>query len=154
MLDRIEKEIFLRAPIDRVWRAVATVEDFNAWFGVKLTGEFRPGAHMEGAITYPGYEHVTMRMVIERVEPPRLLAWAWHPGAVDPSVDYTPEPKTHVVFELAEADGGTRLTVVESGFNQLPEARRHEAYRLNDGGWAAQLQNIERHVSAGLRRAG
>jgi len=145
--DRIEKKIVLRAPRSRVWRAIANVEEFNSWFGVKLTGRFAPGARVAGKITSPGYEHLTMDVTVEKVEPERLLSYRWHPHAIDPKVDYSSEPTTLVEFRLDEVPGGTQLTVVESGFDKLPAARRAEAWSGNEGGWAEQLKNIERHVA-------
>jgi uncharacterized protein YndB with AHSA1/START domain len=145
--DRIEKRIVLRAPPSRVWRAIATTAEFNTWFGVKLEGSFAPGQRLKGRITNPGYEHLIMDIEVERVEPERLLSYRWHPHAVDP-VDYSRESTTLVVFTLAEVPGGTELTVVESGFDALPESRRAEAFRGNEAGWSLQLQNVERHVAA------
>lgn len=145
--DRIEKEIFLRAPRSRVWRAIVTPDEFGAWFRVKLDGAFKEGTTVRGKITYPGYEHLTMEMVIERIEPERLFAYRWHPGAPDPKIDYSSEPMTLVEFRLDEAKGGTILKIVESGFDRIPAARRDEAFRLNDGGWTEQTKNIERHVT-------
>jgi len=146
--DRIEKSIVLRAPRSRVWRAIASPEEFGTWFRVKLEGAFAPGATIRGHITYPGYEHLTMEMQIERIEPERLLAYRWHPHAVEPGVDYSHEPTTLVEFRLEEVSGGTRLTVTESGFDEIPLARRDHAFRMNEGGWDEQMKNIERHVAA------
>ena len=146
--DRIEKSIFLRAPRSRVWRAIATPEEFGAWFGVKLEGTFAPGARVSGRITIAGYENLPMEITIERIEPERLFSYRWHPYAIDPAVDYSGEPTTLVEFRLDEAAGGTQLTVTESGFDRIPAARRADAFRMNDHGWAGQLKNIERHVAA------
>lgn len=145
--DRIEKTIELRVPRSRVWRALTDAREFGTWFGVKLEGAFAPGARVKGRITYPGYEHVVMDIRIERMEPERHFSWRWHPYAVEPGVDYSKEEPTLVVFELADVPGGTRLTVVESGFDKVPLARRAEAYRMNSGGWEEQIHRIERHVT-------
>jgi len=146
--DRIEKQILLSAPRSRVWRALSNAEEFGKWFGVNLSGkQFVAGQSVQGHITYPGYEHLVMDVHVERVEPEHHLSWRWHPAAIDITVDYTPEPTTLVVFELSEVESGTLLRVVESGFDQLPLARRAEAFRLNDGGWAQQMGNIERYVA-------
>jgi uncharacterized protein YndB with AHSA1/START domain len=145
--DRIEKEILLRAPRSRVWRALTDAEEFGTWFRVELAGRFAPGESIRGKITYPGYEHLTWELTVERMDPERLFSFRWHPYAVDPKIDYSVEPTTLVEFTLEDAPGGTRLTVVESGFDRLPAARRDEAFRMNEGGWAAQMQNIERHVA-------
>jgi uncharacterized protein YndB with AHSA1/START domain len=147
MADRVEKKMILRAPLSRVWRAIANAEEFGAWFQVKLEGTFIEGSSIRGKITYPGYEHLTMDMQIERIEPERYFAYRWHPYAVDPAVDYTGEPMTLVEFLLEEAEGGTLLTIIESGFDQIPLTRRANAFRMNDQGWAEQTRNIERHVS-------
>lgn len=148
--DRIEKEIVLKAPRTRVWRALTEGGEFGAWFGVKLEpGPFRPGAHLRGPITSQGYEHVTMEMTVERVEPERLFSYRWHPYAVDPEVDYSSEPTTLVEFTLEEVAEGTRLRVVESGFDAIPAERKIRALEMNTRGWEMQMANIERHVGAG-----
>ena len=133
--DRIEKRVTLRAPRSRVWRAIASADEFGAWFRVKLDGAFAEGATVRGKITHPGYEHE------------RYFAYRWHPYAIDAAVDYSTEPATLVEFTLDDAGGGTVLTIVESGFDRIPVARRAEAFRMNDGGWTAQIRYIERHVS-------
>ena len=144
--DRIEKEVLLRAPRARVWRALTDAEEFGTWFRVKLEGPFAVGKVVKGHITYPGYEHITFEVTVERMEAERVFAYRWHPYAIDPRVDYSPEPMTLVEFRLEDAAGGTRLTVVESGFDKIPAGRRAEAFRMNDGGWAEQMENIKRHV--------
>jgi uncharacterized protein YndB with AHSA1/START domain len=147
MTDRIEKTTMMAAPRSRVWRALTDARQFGEWFRARLEGEFVTGATVLGKITYPGYEHLTMEMVIERIEPERVFSFRWHPYAVDPKVDYSSEPMTLVEFTLDEAGSGTRLTIVESGFDRIPLARRADAFRMNDGGWAEQLKNIARYVS-------
>jgi uncharacterized protein YndB with AHSA1/START domain len=145
--DRIEKRVILRASRSRVWRALTVPAQFGAWFGVKIEGSFAEGATVRGKITHPGYDHLTMEIRIERLEPERYFAYRWHPYAVEPGVDYSTEPTTLVEFSLDDADGGTVLTIVESGFDRIPAARRAEAYRMNDQGWGEQTRNIERYVS-------
>ena len=146
--DRIEREILLKAPRARVWRALTNAEEFGRWFGVALPGQtFAAGARVKGNVLYPGYEHVVFDIDIERMEPERFLSWRWHPAAVERDVDYSKEKRTLVEFELKEASGGTLLRIVESGFDQVPAARRAEAFRMNSGGWEAQTKNIERHVA-------
>jgi uncharacterized protein YndB with AHSA1/START domain len=146
--DRIEKQVVLRAPQSRVWRAVSTAEEFGEWFGARLQGGvFTEGATFRGNITYPGYEHLIMELQVERVEPDRLFSYRWHPYAIDPEVDYSQEPTTLVEFRLEAADQGTLLTITESGFDRIPFERRAEAFRMNDHGWAGQIESIERHVT-------
>ena len=145
--DRIEKQVLLHAPRPRVWRALTDTTEFGSWFRVELEGRFVPGERTRGKITYPGYEHLTMDVRVERMEAEVLFSFRWHPYAVDPNADYSREPTTLVEFRLESVAGGTLLTVVESGFDQLPAGRRDEAFRMNDGGWTQQLINVERHVA-------
>jgi uncharacterized protein YndB with AHSA1/START domain len=146
--DRIQKQILLRAPRSRVWRALSDAKEFGSWFGMDLRGSFVPGARVRGRVTHPGYEHLTVDIEVERMEPERLFSWRWHPAPVEPGTDYSKEPTTLVVFELEEKSGGTLLTVVESGFDRLPAARRAQAYRLNDEGWGMQMTFIEKHLAS------
>ena len=147
--DRIERHIILKAPISRVWRALSHAEEFGNWFGFALSGKtMKVGETLEGAATIPGYEHISVRMRIERMEAERLLAWRWHPAATDPNRDYSAEPMTLVVFELKEVPGGTRLSVVESGLDSIPLERRAHVFRLNTEGWDEQMVNIAKHVAA------
>src|SRR5215208_1009516 len=145
--DRIEKKVVLRAPRSRVWRALTTAEEFGAWFRVKLDGVFAEGVTIRGRITHPGYEHMTMDILVERIQPERYFSYRWHPYAIGPAVDYSAEPTTLVEFKLEDTEGGTALTIVESGFDRIPLARRGEAFRMNEQGWTGQIKNIERYVS-------
>jgi uncharacterized protein YndB with AHSA1/START domain len=145
--DRIEKSVFLRARRPRVWQALADTAEFGEWFGIEFNGELKPGARLEGKITHPGYEHLKAEVVIQQVEPGRLLSWQWHPHALDPNRNYSEEPMTSVAFELTDVAGGTRLTVTETGFEQLPQVRRDEAYRGNEEGWTKQMDSINRYMS-------
>ena len=145
--DRIEKRIELEAPVERVWRALTDYREFGQWFGVNLEAPFVVGESTRGRITYPGYEHLIMEVTVQKIEPPRLFSFHWHPYAIDPNVDYSEEPPTLVEFELESTATGTLLTVSESGFDAIPASRRDEAFRMNEGGWTAQLTNIEKHVN-------
>jgi uncharacterized protein YndB with AHSA1/START domain len=148
--DRIEKKALLRAPRPRVWRALTDVEQFGKWFGgVTFTGAFVPGALVRGKLTMKGHEGQAFDITIERMEPERLFSYRWHPAAIEPGVDYSAEPTTLIEFTLEETAEGTMLTVVESGFDQIPLARRAAALRDNDRGWAVQMTNIERYVTQG-----
>lgn len=145
--DRIEKQLLLHAPLARVWRALSDAKEFGAWFGVELEGTFEPGARLKGSITHEGYEGLPFEIVVERVEPERLLSWRWHPFAHEPGVDYSAEPTTLVVFELDEVPDGVMLRVVESGFDAIPLSRRAKAFAMNDEGWALQMKAIERYLA-------
>jgi uncharacterized protein YndB with AHSA1/START domain len=144
--DRIEKKVLLRAPKARVWRALTNADEFGTWFRVAMEGPFEVGRVAKGRITHPGYEHLVMEVTVERMDPEDVFAFRWHPYAIDPAVDYSKEPTTLVEFRLEAAPGGTMLTVVESGFDRIPASRRAEAFRMNDEGWSAQVENLRRHV--------
>jgi uncharacterized protein YndB with AHSA1/START domain len=146
MTDRIEKSIDIAAPPERVWRALTDFEEFGAWFRVRLDGPFAVGELSLGRITYPGYEHVKWQARVVAMEAPTLFAFTWPPYAVDPDRDYSDEAWIRVEFRLEPAGGGTRLTVVESGFDRLPAERRDEALRMNEAGWEEQVRNVKAHV--------
>lgn len=145
--DRIEKQVRLKAPRARVWRALTDADEFGTWFRVNLEGPFVAGQSVRGRILHPGYEHLTMEMLVERIDPQSYFAYRWHPYAVDPAIDYSQEPTTLVEFRLDETAGDTVLTITESGFDRIPLGRRAEAFRMNEGGWTEQLRRIERYVS-------
>jgi uncharacterized protein YndB with AHSA1/START domain len=146
--DRIEKKVELRAPRSRVWRAITTAREFSAWFRMDLDGEFAEGATLHGTVTRPGNEHVNpIEMLIGQIEPERYFSYRWHPYALDAAVDYSAEPMTLVEFILEETEGGTAVTIVESGFDRIPLSRRAEAFRMNDNGWAGQVKNLAQYVA-------
>ena len=157
--DRIEKQVLLRAPLARVWHAVSDAEQFGTWFGVKFDGPFVPGTTLTGRITptqvdpevaksQEPYAGKPFEWTVERVEPMRLIAFRWHPFAVEPGVDYSQEATTLVVFELEEADASTKLTISESGFDRIPLERRAKAFAANEHGWAAQARLIEKYLAS------
>jgi len=141
--DRIEKRVVLRAPRSRVWRAIADAKEFGTWFRLTLDGPFAPGTTVRGR-----HDNFKVEMRIERIEPERYFSYRWHPYPKDPAKDYAEEPMTLVEFTLEDAEGGgTALTIVESGFDKIPLARRAEAFRMNTEGWAGQVKNLAAYVS-------
>ena len=145
MSNTIEKSVIINAPIDRVWRAISDHREFGEWFGVALDQPFVAGAASTGQIHFRDRKFEWNADIVA-IEPPHRLSFRWRPYAIDPDVDYSAEPKTLVEFML-EADGeATRLTVIESGFDAIPAHRRDEAYRMNSQGWAAQVENVRKHV--------
>ncbi len=144
--DRIEKHLEVRAPRSRVWRAISDAGEFGTWFGVRFDRPFSPGAAVIGQLTFAGYEHVKLEMTIERMEPEGYFSYRWHPYAVDPAIDYSAEPTTLVEFRLEETADGTAITIIESGFDQLPASRRAEAFRMNEAGWTSQSKKLAAHV--------
>jgi uncharacterized protein YndB with AHSA1/START domain len=159
--DRIEKQILLRAPRARVWRALTDAREFGEWFGVKFEGAaFTPGALVRGVIVpttvdadvakaQQPYAGRPFEITIDRMDAERLFSFRWHPFAVEPGVDYSAEPMTLVAFVLEEAAGGIMLTVTETGFDRIPLARRAKAFAANQGGWGMVVTLIEKHLGKG-----
>ncbi|RAU90011.1 vanillate O-demethylase oxidoreductase VanB [Mycobacterium colombiense] len=154
---KIEKQVVLRAPLDRVWRAISDAEEFGRWFGVRFDGPFVAGTSVTAAITPTTVDgevakrqepHTGVRSTwqIVAVEPPRRFAYRWHPFAVDPDIDYDQEPTTLVEFTLAERPDGVLLTITESGFEAIPPARRGPSFEANGEGWAIQTTLVRRYV--------
>ena len=156
--DRIEKNVLLRAPRSRVWRALTDSKEFGSWFGMKLDGPFAPGTKLRGVITpttvdaeiaamQKPYAGKDFQLVVDRIEPERFFSFQWHPYEVQPGMDYSKEPMTLVTFTLEEQKGGVLLTVVESGFDKIPLSRRAEAFKANEGGWAKQMELIAKYLA-------
>ncbi|MFL5363173.1 MAG: SRPBCC family protein [Myxococcales bacterium] len=157
--DRIQKTVFLRAPLERVWRAISDPAEFGTWFGVAFDGPFVAGARVTGRIVptkvdaeiakaQEPYAGAKFECSIDRVEPMRLFSFRWNPYGVEQGVDYSKEPTTLVTFALEEAPGGTKLTITETGFDQIPLERRAKAFSANAEGWAMQAKLIEKYLEA------
>lgn len=144
--DRVEKRIDLKAPVDRVWRAITDHESFGRWFGVALEGPFELGVITRGHITHPGYEHLVWESRVDLIEPERRFVMTWVPYA-EPQASFAEGIHTQVSFTLTPIDTGTRLEIVETGFDALPDDPRwRDSRRMNEEGWTAQLDNIAAHV--------
>jgi len=156
--DRIERELLIRAPQERVWRALSDAAEFGDWFGVELDGQFAPGAAMAGRIKPTSadaevaeiqerHKGKRLTLVVDRMEPTRLFSYRWHPFAIDPTVDYSNEPMTLVTFTLEPKEGGTLVRIVEVGFDSIPLARRADAFEANDEGWALMIDVLAKHLA-------
>ncbi len=146
--NRIEKQVEIKAPIARVWRALTDPHEFGEWFRVKMETPFTMGKTARGHITHPGYEHLVWEVMITAIEPQHYFAFTWHPYAVDPNADYSKEAPTLVEFRLEKIADGTRVRVTESGFDKIPQHRFIDAMRMNTQGWEQQMENIKAYVSA------
>jgi uncharacterized protein YndB with AHSA1/START domain len=149
MSDRIEKQIEIKAPVSRVWRALTDYREFGAWFGVELEGPFVVGSESRGSMTHPQYGHVTWRAMVKEMRAESLFSFTWHPYGIDPAIDYSKEEPTVVAFHLEAVEGGTLLRVTESGFDKVPAYRRDEAFRMDEKGWTVQMGRIEQYVTGG-----
>jgi uncharacterized protein YndB with AHSA1/START domain len=147
-LSRIDRTIVIKAPPERVWRALTDPAQVSQWFGVTIEGSIAQGSEAWMTSLHPDYAGQRFRVRFTEMTPPRRLVWRWHPGAVDPKVDYSREPETTVTFTLEPSDGGTRLTVAETGFDEIILERRAKVYADNSQGWTEVLASIQKHVEA------
>ena len=166
--DRIEKSVTLRAPLARVWRAISDAREFGRWFGFTLEGAFVEGQTITGTFDGKldeasiidhqkslGLKASKLRLpdknsvfcTVQKIEPERYFSFRWIPYGIDAEADPTNEPTTLVEFRLEPVAEGTRVDIVESGFDQVPEHRRERAFRMNQGGWAAQAENLSKYVA-------
>jgi uncharacterized protein YndB with AHSA1/START domain len=165
--DKIEKRVTLRAPVSRVWQAIVDAKQFGQWFGVRLNGEFAVGKSITGAFesvpSETDIQEYQKRLGLspskvklpasgfvfctpERIEPERYFSFRWIPYGIDADADPQNEPTTLVEFHLEAVPEGTLLTIVESGFDRVPAHRRERAFRMNEGGWAGQAENVRKYV--------
>ncbi|WP_321470469.1 SRPBCC family protein [uncultured Paludibaculum sp.] len=135
-MSRIDRSIEINAPPERVWRALTKREELSAWFQMGIEGEIAEGSEVWMTTTHPDYKGMRFQVKFLEMRPPTLFVWEWHPGAVDPNVDYTKEPRTKVTFTLQPNGAGTHLTVSETGFDAITLERRAKVYKDNTQGWA------------------
>ena len=145
-LSRIERSVLIQAPRAKVWRALTDLAEFSKWFGVSAEGRFVPGTRLKMTVTIEGYEGMVFHLTVEKMEPMGLFSWRWHPGAAESGIDYSKEPLTLVEFRLEDEAGGTRVTVVESGFDAISLARRAKVFEENVSGWEYQMASLEKYV--------
>src|SRR5262245_6349381 len=144
-LSRIERKTLIRAPRSRVWKAIADVSQFSAWFCVKAEGKFEPGARVRMTSTYKGHEGTVFYVNIEEITPEKRFSWRWNPGSKQPE-EGTSAATTLVEFLLDEVDGGTMVTVIESGFERGDPALRAKAFADNSEGWRIQMENLTNYA--------
>jgi uncharacterized protein YndB with AHSA1/START domain len=138
--DRIERTVELSHPPATVWAALTTAEGLGTWFGNEAKIDLRPGGSAQ--MTWTSGHTADMR--VERIEEPTVFGFTWHIYGL-PEDD---PRRTYVEFTLEPAGAGTRLTVVETGFAQLPEGAYHEAFDGNTRGWASELGELADYLDA------
>ena len=160
--DRIEKHVVLKAPLERVWRAISRAEEFGTWFGMRFEGEFVAGQPIPARIsaTQVDAEVAAMQagmendppffLYVQAIVPMSHFSFRWHPYSEEPLTDPDNEPTTLVCFDLQETPEGVALTMTESGFDVLPPQRRAKAFAANEHGWNLQCRLIAAYL-AGVR---
>ena len=148
MQDTIEKSVWIDAPSEDVWQALADSGEFGTWFRARFDGPFEEGQLLDAEITYPGHEGLRFWVRPVVIDRPRRFAFDWpiddKADDRDPSTALT----TRVTWTLAEENGGTRVTVTESGFAALPPEVAERKRPDNEGGWEIQCANLKAHVEA------
>jgi len=145
-LPRIDRTIEIKAAPERVWCALTSAAELSAWFQVTIEGEIAPGNEVWMTSTHEQYSGVRFRVRFVEMTAPRRFVWQWHPGAVDPNVDYSQEPRTTVTFTLEPSGAGTLLSVSETGFDRISLERRAKVYGDNSKGWVEVLVWLQRYV--------
>jgi len=156
--DRIQKTIVLKCSLQEVWRAISEARQFSAWIGLSDHSEFAPGAlftakmaptkfNAEFARLQEPYDGLQVKMTIDRIQPPCLFSFRFHPFAIDPNADYSKEPMNQVTFELKEVPSGTTVTITETGFDRIPVERRAVAYEVNERAWGLATKALESYLA-------
>lgn len=140
--DRIEREIVVAAPQERVWEIITQAEHVGKWFGESAEVDLRPG----GTIVLRWEKYGTMYATIERVEQPHYFSYRWMPGAIGEKPH--PENSTLVEFTLTPQGAQTRVRVIETGFGRLAvsESKRAEQLKDNTEGWASELSELKQYA--------
>lgn len=158
MQNEIRKEITLKAPLGKVWAAISNADEFGQWFGVRFDGAFKAGEKLSGIIVPTAvndeiaamqkpYEGTPFNIVVGEITPQTRFSFHWHPYGVEKDYDYSQEPMTLCTFALSEVPDGVHLVITETGFENIPLARRAQAFTANDGGWEAQTRLIEAYLA-------
>ena len=157
---QIEQRVVLQADRELVWRAISESAQFGQWFGVAFDGPFAAGEDIVGRIAptqidpevgrmQEPYAGMPWRAAVERIEPMSLFSFRWHPYAVDAARDYSAEAMTLVTFALSDAEGGTQLTITESGFEDIAQPRQAQAMQASRDGWVHQAWLIVKYLATG-----
>ena len=147
-LSRIDRAIDIDAPVEQVWRALTDPREISAWFRVTIEGQFKTGDEVWMTSTHEPYAGQRFRVRIVELTPPRRMVWRWHPGEVDPALDYSQEPETTVTYTLEPIPTGTRLSVSETGFDEISLERRAKVFADNSQGWPEVLVWLKTHAEA------
>jgi uncharacterized protein YndB with AHSA1/START domain len=148
-LTRINRTIEIQAPPERVWRALTNAKELSTWFQVTVEGDIAPGNEVWMTSVCKG-QTVRFRVLFVEMTPPTRFVWQWHPGAVDPNIDYSKEPRTTVTFTLEPSGSGTRVSLAETGFNEISLARRAKVFGDNNQGWAEVLVWLSNYAESAV----
>jgi uncharacterized protein YndB with AHSA1/START domain len=138
MQDQIKSELILPADPQTVWeKSFGSADALATWFLPIKEGTYKPGE----TLTFDCGETVAQARILT-VNPPNKFAWQGHPGGPHKLTDYPESEMTTTTFQLEPHPEGTKLTVIESGFSNIPEPRRAFAHQDNSNGWEIVLPMI------------
>jgi uncharacterized protein YndB with AHSA1/START domain len=142
--DRIEREIYIEAPVDVVWAVVTEPQHISRWFSDSVDLDLRPGGR--AVLRWHESGH-TAEGRVERVEPPHFFAFRWR---LLEGSDVSDDTSTLVEFSLAPEGEATRLTVVESGFARLaaPDDETQRHFDEHRRGWESELRELVDYLGA------
>ncbi len=146
--DEIRSDFVVRAPRSKVWWALTTEEGWTGWFSDAVDGKFAIGETI--VMEFTGYGKGEAKIV--ELDPERRLAFRWHPGDEERDGDSPDSEMTLVAFELGDHAEGTMVTMVESGFNAIPEGRRKRCLDGNTEGWNWELDQMVAWLEQGIRQ--
>lgn len=135
----VERDIWIKAPRERVWQALTDDRQFSTWWGERWE---MPDLRVGGEITY-GEPGESMTAVIEVFDPPSEFAFRWPPQPLYYSTEMT------TVYRLEEENGGTRVRVTESGFENMPGTSGREQFECTQNGYVSILANLKSYVEEG-----
>ena len=137
--NEITRTVEFSLPVERLWRALTEPEQLSGWFSDHVDMDYQVG----GEILFTWDQYGTAKGRIEVIEPPTRFAYRWHAHGVADQEPLSETNSTLVTFTVSPAAGGARLTVVESGFANLPEAMRARTFQENSSGWQAEFADLQ-----------
>lgn len=147
MTNQVQRSINIKVPAERLWRAITNSAEFGTWFGVTLDGEFIVGQVTRGTFTLPGHEGKPFWVRVEAIEAPKLFRFSWpYDESVSPEDHDLDYKTTTVEFLIEPYSEGSKLTVCERGFDNLPSKKRALVFRDNTLGWEFQFNNIRAYL--------
>ncbi len=145
--DTIEREVLLNAPAERVFLALTQKDRLLSWFPQKIDGEFKVGSTVL-FVFGEGDSEDRCSVYVDTVTPNSYFAYRWVPGSIGYVGDVLSQAHTLVEFFLEDADGKTRLKMVESGFASLPSDYYDQAVQENTSGWDYELKELQEYVES------
>jgi uncharacterized protein YndB with AHSA1/START domain len=133
----VERSIWINASRERVWSAITDPEQLGIWFAPGAKWEI-PNLKIGGTVKFYNTETDIAVHIIEVLNPPREFSLSWEEEGRG----------MRTTFLLEEEKNGTRVTIVESGFELLREEIRQKRFNETTKGYGMSLQNLKAHVEA------